>query len=38
MKHARVWDLSQYPELTERDKEWLKQILEERRYEEIAAD
>lgn len=38
MKHARVWDLSQYPELTERDKEWLKQILDEKRYEEIAAD
>lgn len=38
MKHARIWDLSQYPELTERDKEWLKQILEEKRYEEIAAD
>ena len=38
MKHARVWDLSQYPELTERDKEWLKQILEEKRYEEIAAN
>lgn len=37
-KHARIWDLSQYPELTTRDKEWLKQILEERRYEEIAAD
>lgn len=37
-KHARIWDLSQYPELTNRDKEWLKQILEERRYEEIAAD
>ncbi len=37
-KHARVWDLSQYPELTARDKEWLKQILEEKRYEEIAAD
>lgn len=35
-KHARVWDLSQYPGLTTRDKEWLKQILEERRYEEIA--
>ena len=37
-KHTKVWDLSQYPELTNRDKEWLKQILEERRYEEIAAD
>ena len=37
-KHARVWDLSQYPELTQRDKEWLKQILDEKRYEEIAAD
>lgn len=37
-KHARIWDLSQYPELTNRDKEWLKQILEEKRYEEIAAD
>ena len=35
-KHARIWDLSQYPELTNRDKEWLKQILEEKRYEEIA--
>lgn len=37
-KHARIWDLSQYPELTKRDKEWLKQILEEKRYEEIAAE
>lgn len=36
-KTARIWDLSQYPELTQRDKEWLKQILEEKRYEEIAA-
>ena len=35
---ARVWDLSQYPELTQRDKEWLKQILDEKRYEEIAND
>lgn len=35
---ARVWDLSQYQELTTRDKEWLKQILEERRYDEIARD
>ena len=33
---ARVWDLSQYPELTERDKEWLRDILDEKRYEEIA--
>lgn len=37
-KHARVWDLSQYPELTNRDKEWLKQILDERKYDEIAFD
>ena len=37
-KHARVWDLSQYPDLTTRDKEWLKQILEEKRYEEIASE
>ena len=37
-KHARVWNLSQYPELTTRDKEWLKLILEEKRYEEIAKD
>lgn len=37
-KNARVWDLSQYPDLTTRDKEWLKQILDEKRYEEIAAD
>ncbi len=36
-KTARIWDLSQYPELTQRDKEWLKQILEEKRYEEIAS-
>ena len=35
-KTARVWDLSQYPELTQRDKEWLRDILEEKRYEEIA--
>lgn len=37
-KTARVWDLSQYPELTERDKEWLRDILDEKRYEEIAKD
>ena len=37
-RNARIWDLSQYPDLTERDKEWLKQILEEKRYEEIARD
>ena len=37
-KTARVWDLSQYSGLTSRDKEWLKQILEEKRYEEIAKD
>ena len=36
-KNARVWDLSQYPDLTQRDKEWLKQIIDEKRYEEIAA-
>ncbi|MBP5520312.1 MAG: hypothetical protein J6X84_07025 [Treponema sp.] len=35
---ARIWNLSQYPELTERDKEWLKQILDEKRYEEIAKE
>ena len=35
-KTARIWDLSKYPELTQRDKEWLKQILDEKRYEEIA--
>ena len=37
-KTARIWDLSKYPELTQRDKEWLKQILDEKRYEEIAAE
>ena len=37
-RNARIWDLSKYPQLTERDKEWLKQILEEKRYEEIASD
>ena len=37
-KTARIWDLSKYPDLTQRDKEWLKQILEERKYEEIAND
>ena len=37
-KTARIWDLSQYPELTQRDKEWLKQILDEKKYEEIAND
>ena len=37
-KTARIWDLSQFPELTQRDKEWLKQIIEEKRYEEIAKD
>ena len=35
---ARVWDLSQYPELTQRDKEWLRDILEEKRYEDIAKE
>ena len=35
---ARVWDLSQYPDLTQRDKEWLKDILDEKKYEEIAND
>ena len=35
-KTARIWDLSKFPELTLRDKEWLKQILEEKKYEEIA--
>ena len=35
-KTARVWDLSQYPDLTQRDKEWLKQILDEKGYDEIA--
>ena len=37
-KNARIWDLSQYPDLTTRDKEWLRDILDEKRYEEIAAD
>ena len=37
-KTARVLDLSQYPELTLRDKEWLRDILDEKKYEEIAAD
>ncbi len=36
-KTARVWDLSKYDELTQRDKEWLRDILDEKRYEEIAA-
>ena len=36
--NTRVWDLSQYKELTNRDKEWLRQILDERRYDEIAKD
>ena len=35
---ARVWDLSQYPDLTKRDKEWIKQIMDEKRYDEIARD
>ena len=35
-KTARIWDLSKYPDLTQRDKEWLKQILDEKKYEEIA--
>ena len=34
---ARIWDLSKFPELTQRDKEWLRDILDEKRYEEIAA-
>ena len=37
-KTARVLDLSQYPELTLRDKEWLRDILDEKKYEEIAND
>lgn len=37
-KTARIWDLSKYPDLTTRDKEWLKEILEEKKYEEIARD
>ena len=37
-KTARIWDLSQYPELTQRDKEWLRDILDEKKYEEIATD
>ena len=37
-KTARIWDLSQYPDLTQRDKEWLKQILDEKKYEDIASD
>ena len=37
-KTARIWDLSKYPDLTQRDKEWLKQILDEKKYEEIAND
>ena len=37
-KNARVWDLSQFQELTLRDKEWLKQILEEKKYEDIAKE
>ena len=36
-KTARVLDLSQYPELTLRDKEWLRDILDEKKYEEIAS-
>ena len=37
-KTARILDLSQYPELTLRDKEWLRDILDEKKYEEIAND
>ena len=37
-KTARIWDLSKYPELTQRDKEWLKQILDEKKYEDIALE
>lgn len=37
-KTARILDLSQYPELTLRDKEWLRDIIEEKKYEEIARD
>ncbi len=35
---ARIWDLTQYPELTSRDRQWLKQILDEKKYEEIASE
>ena len=37
-KTARILDLSQYPELTLRDKEWLRDIIEEKKYEDIARD
>ena len=34
----KIWDLSQYPELTERDKLWISEILKDKRYEDIARD
>ena len=34
----KIWDLSQYPELTERDKLWISQILKDKRYEDIAKE
>lgn len=37
-KNSRIWDLSQYDELTNRDKEWLRDILMEKKYDEIARD
>ena len=34
----KIWDLSQYPELTERDKVWISAILQDKRYEDIAKE
>lgn len=34
----KVWDLSQYSELTDRDKLWISEILKDKRYEDIAKE
>ncbi len=37
-KIMKVWDLSQYSDLTERDKHWLTDILNDKKYEDIAKE
>jgi len=37
-KIQKVLDLSQYPELTDRDKQWIRAILKDTKYEDIAKE
>ncbi len=37
-KIMKIWDLSQYSDLTERDKQWLTDILNDKKYEDIAKE